>query len=66
MELKFLVQFLRYTAFIHVVCCGGQFLGCIEEEFFLCMCLLPLQAFFIQVGISSLLQLPEMEIDPLQ
>lgn len=41
-------------------------MGCIEEEFFLCMCLLPLQAFLVQVGIVSLLQLPDLEIDPLQ
>lgn len=45
---------------------GGQFSGCIEEEFSLCMCLLRLQAFFAQVGILSLLQLPGLEIDPLQ
>lgn len=45
---------------------GGTVLGCIEEEFSLCMCLLRLQAFFAQVGILSLLQLPGLEIDPLQ
>lgn len=44
---------------------GGTFLGCIEEDFFLCTCLLVFEAFFVQAGVLSLLKSSNVEKKPL-
>lgn len=55
-----------YCAIMHLPTCsfGGTFLGCIDEDFFLCIWLLVFEAFFVQVDVLSLLKLSDVEKDP--
>lgn len=51
---------------LHLATCsfGRTFVGCIEEDVFLCICLLVFEAFFVQVDILSLLKLSDVKKDP--
>lgn len=54
----------KYCIYPHAFL-GGTFLGCIEEDFFLCTCLLVFEAFFVQAGVLSLLKSSNVEKKPL-